>query len=213
MLLLRHCRRLNRFSLLCAALIALSGCGGDDPSSPDTTAFDLSVLIQGLRDQGATVESIGFIAQPFFSATGQILRVNGEDVQAFEYATEADARAEAARVSPDGFTIEPPWSVGWQHPISSSREASSPSTLETTKPYSSRSGRSWRYVSTTLRHSRAAFSEPRLASGGSWRRCGPHLHRSRSRFVEQKKGVPQVWTPPREWLVRHSGASFSPSAG
>ena len=69
------------------------------------------------------------------------------------------------------------------------------------------------YVSTTLRHSRAAFSEPRLASGGSWRRCGPHLHRSRSRFVEQKKGVPQVWTPPREWLVRHSGASFSPSAG
>ena len=70
-----------------------------------------------------------------------------------------------------------------------------------------------RYVSTTLRHSRAAFSEPRLASGGSWRRCGPHLHRSRSRFVEQKKGVPQIWTPPREWLVRHSGASFSPSAG
>ena len=70
-----------------------------------------------------------------------------------------------------------------------------------------------RYVSTTLRHSRAAFSEPRLASGGSWRRCGPHLHRSRSRFMEQKKGVPQVWTPPREWLVRHSGASFSPSAG
>ena len=51
------------------------------------------------------MESIGFIAQPFFSATGQILRVNGEDVQAFEYATEADARAEAARVSPDGFTI------------------------------------------------------------------------------------------------------------
>ena len=48
-----------------------------------------------------------------------------------------------------------------------------------------------RYVSTTLRHSRAAFSEPRLASGGSWRRCGPHLHRSRSRFVEQKKGVPR----------------------
>ncbi len=105
MLRLRHCRRLNRFSLLCAPLIALSACGGDDPSSPDTTAFDLSVLIQGLRDQGATVESTGSIAQPFFSVTGRILRVNGEDVQAFEYATEAEARAEAARVSPDGFTI------------------------------------------------------------------------------------------------------------
>ena len=31
--------------------------------------------------------------------------MNGEDVQAFEYAAEADAQAEAARVSPDGFTI------------------------------------------------------------------------------------------------------------
>ena len=105
MLRLTHCRRLNRFSWLCAALIVLSACGGDDPSSPDSIAFDLSALIQGLRDQGATVESIGSIAQPFFSVTGQVLRVNGEDVQAFEYATETDAPAEAASVSPNGFTI------------------------------------------------------------------------------------------------------------
>ncbi len=112
MLRLRHCRRLNRISWLCAALVVLSACGGDDPSSPDSTAFDLSALIQGLRDQGAVVESIGSIAQPFFSVTGQILRVNGEDVQAFEYASEAEARAEAASVSPDGFTIGTTM-VGW----------------------------------------------------------------------------------------------------
>ncbi len=31
--------------------------------------------------------------------------MNGEEVQAFEYATETDARAEAASVSPNGFTI------------------------------------------------------------------------------------------------------------
>ena len=91
--------------MVCAALVVLSACGGDNPSSPDSTAFDLSALIQRLRDQGATVESIRSIAQPFFSVAGQVLRVNGEEVQAFEYATETDARAEAASVSPNGFTI------------------------------------------------------------------------------------------------------------
>ena len=112
MLRLRYFRWLNRISWLCAALIVLSACGGDGPSSPDSIAFDLSALIQGLRGQGATVESIGSVAQPFFSVTGQILRVNGEDVQAFEYATEAEARAEAASVSADGFTIGTTM-VGW----------------------------------------------------------------------------------------------------
>ena len=96
---------MNRISWLCAALVVLSACGGDNPSSPDSTAFDLSALIQRLRDQGATVESIRSIAQPFFSVAGQVLRVNGEEVQAFEYATETDARAEGASVSPNGFTI------------------------------------------------------------------------------------------------------------
>ena len=105
MLRLRYFRWLNRISWLCAALVVLSACGGDNPSSPDSTAFDLSALIQRLRDQGATVESIRSIAQSFFSVAGQVLRVNGEEVQAFEYATETDARAEAASVSPNGFTI------------------------------------------------------------------------------------------------------------
>ncbi len=41
--------------------------------------------------------------------------MNGEDVQTFEYATEADARAEAARVSPDGSTIGTTM-VGWVAP-------------------------------------------------------------------------------------------------
>ena len=33
------------------------------------------------------------------------------------------------------------------------------------------------------------------------------------RCVKQKKEVPQVWTPPREGLVRHRGGSFFPAAG
>ncbi len=102
---LRRCRRWNRFSLFCAALISLSACDGDDPSSPDNTVLDRSALIQALRSHGANVEIASPISQPFFSVGGQILRVNGGDVQTFEYASEADAQSDAARVSPDGFTI------------------------------------------------------------------------------------------------------------
>ena len=91
--------------MVCAALVVLSACGGDNPSSPDSTAFDLSALIQRLRDQGATVESIRSIAQPFFSVAGQVLRVNGEEVQAFEYATETGCAGGGGQVSPNGFTI------------------------------------------------------------------------------------------------------------
>jgi hypothetical protein len=50
-------------------------------------------------------ESTVPISQPFFEVVGQILRVNGEDVQTFEYASEAQAQADASRISPDGFTI------------------------------------------------------------------------------------------------------------
>jgi hypothetical protein len=95
----------TRLVFLCAALVAFSACNGDQPSSPDITVFDRSTLIQGLRNQGASVEVAGSVSQPFFSVGGQILGVDGEDVQTFEYASEEDARAEAARVSPDGSTI------------------------------------------------------------------------------------------------------------
>ena len=94
---LRRCRRRSRFLLSCAALISLSACDGDDPSSPDNTVLDRSALIQALRSQGATVEIASPISQPFLSVGGQILRVNGGDVQTFEYASEADAQSDAAR--------------------------------------------------------------------------------------------------------------------
>jgi len=55
--------------------------------------------------QGVKVGRGGRVSQPFFSVSGQILAVEGEDVQVFRYATAAAARREAGRVSPDGSSV------------------------------------------------------------------------------------------------------------
>lgn len=84
----------------------------DEPSeletpivSPGGPVTDYVSLIDQLRTAGATVELAGAVSQPFFSVKGQVIKVNGEDVQVFEYTDAAAAEAEAATVSPDGGSI------------------------------------------------------------------------------------------------------------
>jgi hypothetical protein len=59
-----------------------------------------------LRGAGVTVEEAGAVSQPFFSGDGQVVRVNGEDVQLFEVSDSATAEAlAAATVSPCGSSV------------------------------------------------------------------------------------------------------------
>ncbi|MFQ5796181.1 MAG: hypothetical protein ACE5JP_14185 [Candidatus Bipolaricaulia bacterium] len=67
--------------------------------------MDSVSLIDHLRAAGATVEPTGEVSQPFFSAKGQVITVNGDNVQVFEYADTAAANAEATLVSPDGGSV------------------------------------------------------------------------------------------------------------
>jgi hypothetical protein len=85
-----------------ALLIYTVGCAGRDASGPVT---DYDSLTDNLRDAGATVEPAGEIIQDFFSVKGQAIKVNGEDVQVFEYTDQSTAEAEAALVSADGSSI------------------------------------------------------------------------------------------------------------
>ena len=62
-------------------------------------------LVDSLRAAGATVDPAGAISQPFFMPEGQVLTVNGEDVQAFEFASKAEADAIAETVSADGSSV------------------------------------------------------------------------------------------------------------
>ncbi|MGI9067981.1 MAG: hypothetical protein ACR2HX_16465 [Pyrinomonadaceae bacterium] len=82
------------------------------PSSK-TRSSELIRLTQKLRAHGATVAlTKEKVRQPFFSMAGRIININGEPVQAFEYATPSAAAADASRVSDDGNTIgtsKPTW--------------------------------------------------------------------------------------------------------
>ncbi|MFQ5945722.1 MAG: hypothetical protein ACE5NC_05650 [Anaerolineae bacterium] len=92
---------------LALGLLVTLGCTG--PHSPvvsrESPVTDYASLIEALRARGATVEPSGDISQPFFSVGGQIIAVDGADVQVFEYEDAAAADAEAGLISPDGSSV------------------------------------------------------------------------------------------------------------
>src|SRR6266545_2056740 len=79
--------------------------GASEPTSVATPAShggpvtDQVSLIDALRKAGATVTPDDTVEQPFLSAAGTQLRVNGADVQVFEYADDAAAQADAAKLT------------------------------------------------------------------------------------------------------------------
>ena len=77
--------------------------------------MSLARLEDGLRNAGAEVEAGGDINQPFFSVTGQVLTVNGTDIQVFQFSSPSDAQTEADKVGPDGSPIGTS-KVGWVAP-------------------------------------------------------------------------------------------------
>jgi hypothetical protein len=69
---------------------------------------DYDSFVDNLRASGSTIEHSTLpqvVVQDFFSVTGQVFKVNGEDVQVFEYDSQSEAEAEAALVSADGSSI------------------------------------------------------------------------------------------------------------
>jgi hypothetical protein len=67
--------------------------------------YGLVEFKDALRMDGQSVDIAGPVDQPFFSAPGQVVVVNGEDVQVFEYPDSATAAAEAAQISPDASSV------------------------------------------------------------------------------------------------------------
>ena len=66
---------------------------------------DQTSLIDALRAGGAKVELGDTVEQAFFTAAGQILKVNRKDVQVFEYESPEKMEADAAQVASDGGSI------------------------------------------------------------------------------------------------------------
>ena len=106
--------------------------GCEDPNAPVSShggpVRDLVSLIDALCATGATVSPAGRIPEPgaasgerpprLLSGTAWQITVNDEGVQVYEYADEAAAAVDAARISPDGdhFGNPPTVSVNWVAP-------------------------------------------------------------------------------------------------
>ena len=91
--------------------LVVSGCGNTatanrGTASPDPLVVeDQAGLIAALQAAGATVEVGDSISQDFFSPEGNIIKVNGADVQVFEYESAEAMGNEASQVAPDGGSI------------------------------------------------------------------------------------------------------------
>jgi len=91
--------------LLVATLVA--ACGSQTPAADfhGGPVTDYVSLVDALRAQDAVIEPSGEISQPFFTVKGQVIQVNSQDAQVFEYADEAAADAEAELVALDGSSV------------------------------------------------------------------------------------------------------------
>lgn len=96
-------------SVLVMALgLTLSACGSvpaaiASNASPEPRAVeDQASLVAALKAAGATIETGDPISQPFFSVEGNIIKVNGADVQVFEYESSESMELESSQIAPEG---------------------------------------------------------------------------------------------------------------
>ena len=97
-------RWLHNVSLAVILVLSLTACAPkpQPPVSHGGPVKDYVSFIDNLRAKGATVEPVGEVEQPFFSVKGNVIKVNGEDVQVFEFPSADAAKKEADTVTPDG---------------------------------------------------------------------------------------------------------------
>lgn len=125
-------RSLSLLAYLVVLAVAVVGCGpaaapAGQPASPTAVppaasppaagatatpvvshrgaVADYVGLVDQLRAAGARVDSQEQLSQPFFPVDAQVITVEGERVQVFEFESEALAEAQAAEISASGGTI------------------------------------------------------------------------------------------------------------
>lgn len=103
--------RLARVLLIAGLSLLTAACA---PGQAETVAapLDANALIEALTAPGAEVDDGGAVEQAFFSVDGRIVRVDGEDVQVFEYPDAAARQAESELIQPDG-SPNPTTMVTW----------------------------------------------------------------------------------------------------
>ena len=85
--------------------LAMTACVTAAQPEPAEGLSPVHQLAASLSAAGAQVEIGGDASQPFIAVPGQILLVNGLDVQVFEFSSDAAAADLAAQVSADGGSV------------------------------------------------------------------------------------------------------------
>lgn len=98
-------RRLFLFSIF--ILLTAQTCApartAHETSGDSSAGMSYQALVDHLRSSGLKVESAGQIEQPFFTPKARVIRIGTTgEAQVYEYATEEQAAADAAKVQPDG---------------------------------------------------------------------------------------------------------------
>ena len=93
-------------------LVLFTACAPKPPVPHGGLVTDYVSFIDNLRAKGATVEPSGEVNQVFFLVKGNIIKVNGEDVQVFEFPSADAAKKEADTVGPDGSSF-PTIQISW----------------------------------------------------------------------------------------------------
>ncbi len=100
------------FTFLLLLAVGSATCGGDFSTAKQaqgqslaSPVTDQASLISKLRAAGASVEVVGEVDQPFLSVTGTMIKLQGEDVQVFQYSSAAEMEAQAAPISRDGTAV------------------------------------------------------------------------------------------------------------
>jgi hypothetical protein len=93
---------ISRWKALVGAAVALAAVLA---IATQLTAMSYASLRDELRAHGASVREDGPGSQPFLGGADHRLTVDGAGVDVFEYRATAGAGLDAARISPDGATI------------------------------------------------------------------------------------------------------------
>ena len=101
--------KLKVLSILLLILgIGLSSCRSSTTATPSLkplTVQDEASLQKVLQEAGATVETGDSINQEFFTPEAHTVKLNGADLQVFEYKNAQAMEKEASQVAPDGGSV------------------------------------------------------------------------------------------------------------
>lgn len=99
-------------SLFLISVLMMSGCRKAPSFIPLTTepaqparVEDKTSFVAALQISNATAEIVDSVIQDFFSPEGSIVKVNGQDVQVFEYENKEAMESDASQVAPEGGSI------------------------------------------------------------------------------------------------------------